>query len=81
MHYKLYYLCMTTLTIRLSAEQKRLIKTRAAYEGKTVTDLVLESTGVIKRQGTIHEAVKDLEEGRYQECNSLEELFSAIRSW
>ena len=72
---------MTTLTIRLSAEQKRFIKTRAAYEGKTVSELVLESTGVIKKQGSIHEAVKDLEEGRFEECNSLEALFSAICSW
>ena len=69
---------MTTLTIRLSAEQKRLIKTRAAYEGKTVTELVLESTGVVANQGTIHEAVKDLKNGRYQDFNSLDELF---QSW
>lgn len=63
---------MATLSLRISDNEKRLIKTRAAYEGKTITQFILEATGV-KKKGTIHEAMKDLEEGRYQDFNSFEE--------
>lgn len=41
---------MTTLTIRISDEQKRLIKAKAAFQGKTITDFVLEATGVAEKR-------------------------------
>lgn len=68
---------MATLTIRVSDEQKRLIKTRAAFEGKTITDFVLESTGA-KKQGTMHQALKDVEEGNVFSYESIEELFEDL---
>lgn len=66
---------MTTLTIRLTHEQKRMLKMKAAFHGKTVTDFVLDNTGV-KNKGTMHEAVKDLKKGRHDEFDSLEDLFA-----
>ena len=69
---------MATLTIRLSDHQKEQLKNKALLEGKNVAEFLLEAAGITPPKGTIHEAMKDLEEGRYQDFNSLDELF---QSW
>ena len=63
---------MATLTIRLSEYQKKQLKSKAGLEGKNVTEFLLEAAGITQQRGTIHEAIKDLEEGRYQDFNSFE---------
>lgn len=70
---------MTTLTIRLSDEEKKTYKSHAALEGVSLTDYVLDSLRK-RNQGTIYEAMKDLKEGRYEEYNSKKELFASFDS-
>ncbi|MEL7004032.1 MAG: DUF1778 domain-containing protein [Bacteroidota bacterium] len=72
---------MATLTIRLSDQQKEQLKNKALLEGKNVTEFLLEAAGGTHQRGTIHEAIKDLEEGRYEEYNSFDELSAVIHSW
>lgn len=71
---------MTTLTIRLTDEQKRLIKMKAIYEGKTVTDFLLEVSGA-KKKGTIYQAMKDLKERNVIQHKSVDELIKSMEKW
>ena len=71
---------MTTLCLRISDEHKRLIKMQAAYEGKTMTDYVLERT-LPQKKGTIHQALKDLEEENVTRYENVEELFADMDTW
>ncbi|MEL7004033.1 MAG: DUF1778 domain-containing protein [Bacteroidota bacterium] len=50
---------MARLFMRLTEEEKNFIKARAAAEGKTVTELILECTGVLN----ISDAKKETAQG------------------
>lgn len=71
---------MTTITIRLSENEKKFIKMKAAYEGKSITQYILEVSGV-KKRGTLHEAIEDMKNGNYTTHNSLDELFTDMDLW
>lgn len=68
---------MTTLTLRLSEGEKQQLEEQAATAGKPLERFILDATGISEqKRGTIYEAMEDLKHGRYDEFDSLEELFA-----
>jgi len=71
---------MATLTLRVSDYEKQAIKELAIAEGKSMKSLLLEAVGV-KKRGTIHKAMQDIEQGNVYSFESFDDLCEAIRSW
>ena len=70
---------MPTLTLRVSEEQKRAIKARAALEGKTMTQLVVDA--VVVEPGSIHEAMENIQNGdiEYMTVQEFAQQLEAIQ--
>lgn len=77
---------MTTVTFSVTDEQKRMIKTQAAFSGKTMKDFILEALGIIKpmpeytsddfNETTIAAMKEDLSNSKVY--TSTEEMFTDI---
>ena len=78
---------MATLSLRLSDNQKRMIKMMASYHGKTITEFILEATGVknkkdgAKKRGNIHKAIQDLKNGNSFHYDTLEAFIEDSQKW
>lgn len=71
---------MATLTLRVSDYEKQAVKELAAAEGKSMKSLLLEGVGV-KKRGTIHEAMRDIEEGNVFHYDSVDEFIADAMTW
>ena len=65
---------MDRITISLPKEKKKIIKMRAIESEMTLSEYILKATELLesKKEGTIYEAIRQMENGEYETMTGKE---------